>query len=463
MKRKLIFGIIIYLIIFICDFADTFALELFWKTSVRDQFVNSSPVFVDMDLDGKCEVAIAGTQQIYLFNYKGEILAGWPKQTWVTESFQTHSCISAGDIDGDGKKEIIAISKNTPTVNQPPTVKISVWDIKGEYKAGWPQTINGIIEYALTPTVVDINKDGKDEIIISVMLPRARGNLGAVYIFEGLGKELLGWPQTIPPINENSAWISSVAVGDIDKDGILEIVVGTINAQVYAWHLDGRLVNNFPVRGNEEDRFYTAPSLGDVDGDGFLEIAIGGCNNNQASLLYLWKYDGKLVSEWPKNISSNIQSNVVFADLDGDKKNEIVFGTNAGEKLYVLKGDGSNFAGWPQILDSWICNDAVIADLDGDNKLDIIIGSSEQNLYAYNSQGKLLDGFPIPMGKNSATQRSPAIGDIDNDGLLEIAYATNQEIFVWKTKSRNLKPVWQYYRGNIGHTGCILPPLLKGD
>ena len=25
------------------------------------------------------------------------------------------------------------------------------------------------------------------------MLPRARGNLGAVYIFEGLGKELLGW------------------------------------------------------------------------------------------------------------------------------------------------------------------------------------------------------------------------------------------------------------------------------
>ena len=78
--------------------------------------------------------------------------------------------------------------------------------------------------------------------------------------------------KTIPPINENSAWISSVAVGDIDKDGILEIVVGTINAQVYAWHLDGRLVNNFPVRGNEEDRFYTAPSLGDVDGDGFWKL-----------------------------------------------------------------------------------------------------------------------------------------------------------------------------------------------
>ena len=82
------------------------------------------------------------------------------------------------------------------------------------------------------------------------------------------GAIMPGWPQTLDYQN-----MSCPSYGDVDGDGVQEIVVGTsfygLYGSIYAFETDGTLLPGFP---NSSGGTVRTPSLADLDYDGDMEI-----------------------------------------------------------------------------------------------------------------------------------------------------------------------------------------------
>jgi hypothetical protein len=66
-----------------------------------------------------------------------------------------------------------------------------------------------------------------------------------------------------------------------------------------------------------------------------------------------------------------------------------------------------------------------IGDLDGDGHLDIVFGSKNSKIYALDRSGQILPGWPFQAG--GFVESSPALVDLDGDGMVEVIFGTAAE------------------------------------
>ena len=310
------------------------------------------------------------------------------------------------------------------------------------YQEGFP--IDTDSELKASPVVIDLDGDGNNEIIIADKFGRVR------VIKDGV--ELNN--DVFPYETGDEIW-GAISSADLDNNGSVEFVVCSKDGYIYIFNLDG-----LQYSYNAERWLIATPVIGDIDEDSNLEIIVGGYESpTNSSPLFAINHDGTAVEGFPFIIGERMKAGVALADLNGNGKDDIVFGSD-GDFLHVLLDDLTEAPGFPIDLGNNLRSEPAIVDIGSEkviligcndnnfyainysdaslrfviptgddvytsaafkgsgNNTEIYFGSDDGNVYGVDVNGNALQGFPYNI--DGAVVGSIAIADLDNDSSLDI-------------------------------------------
>lgn len=272
----------------------------------------------------------------------------------------------------------------------------------------------------------DYNNDGN----LDILLCGNGNNLNRLTkIYKNNGNNTFS---ELTSINLVGVWGGSAVWGDCDNDGDLDIIL-TGNSQ-YAGAFTQIYFNNGDNTFSAETEnsligvYYSSVALGDCDNDGDLDIFLTGyTGNNSISKLYLNNGNG-IFSEQPSlNIDGVKGSSVAWGDYDNDGDLDILICgiTDANKPVSkIYKNDGLNtFSEQVAILLAGAgYGSSAWGDYDNDGDLDIVLtGSGDSNIakiYKNNGDNTFTEQTSITL--TSVRNSSVAWGDYDNDGDLDL-------------------------------------------
>ena len=253
-----------------------------------------------------------------------------------------------------------------------------------------------VVDGTVTPALGDIDHDGIPEIVTV-------DQQGRLYAFSHTGAVKFGpagmWA--------GDHYSGAIALADLDHDGNVEIIGGNTvfdHRGGVKWTAPGAQAN------------WNATTAADLDGDGFLEVVLGHA---------AYRHDGTLL--WMTNLSPGYPQ---VANLDADPQPEILL-TNInglslidhdGQVQYQdLRPTGSSIG-----ATTWL-RPATIHDFDGDGKAEYAMSSA--NFYTlYNANGTIK--WSAPVSDQSGIAAGTAF-DFLGDGSAEAMYADEMSLFVF--------------------------------
>jgi PKD repeat protein len=387
-----------------------------WPQNVSGE-ITMSPAVGDVTGDGLPKVVASdGSGNVYVWQANGTLVPGWPKKL-----FNDRAGIALADMNGDGVLDIVAAESGFSTGT---TGSVLVVKGDGTLLPGWPRTL-GAFQYA-PPAVGDVDGDGVPEIVLSTKWTPA-----TVWVLKADGSVLPGWPLTPEPTEPPYQWVDAYpALGDLDRDGALEILFGLRSGKIHAWHADATELPGWPVTAQLAGGPVQPNTLavGDIDGDGIPEVVVGGETPFYSDALTAWRADGTVLTGFPRTRTQVGGAGMrsffgfgapVLADLDGDGKADILASTNAAYytpfALAAVKSTGADVAGYPKpTLDigPGPTDTVVAADLDGDGLLELAWIDLSLNLFVWDTNAPATAVAPWPMSRHDArrTGALPATG-----------------------------------------------------
>lgn len=346
-------------------------------------------------------------------------------------------------------------------------VLLTTYGISNPYGEGWLHAWNGAGQELTgfpvnlsgaapgTAAIGDIDDDGDVEIV--------QGTWDYLYVFNADGSNYPGWPKT-------SYVTQAAALADLDGDGDLEIICPSSN-EIEVYHHNGSVFAGFPVTGGND---LTAPAVGDLDGDGDLEIVAGGfvASGSTSDFVYVWHHTGAPAAGFPVTTHGSVKASPALADLDNDGTMELIANcwNKAGtDYLYVWDHAGGYEPGWP-IQAAYIrLSSPTVGDLDDDGDLEIVVGGwatnpYSENVHAYHHDATPVAGFPVSLNNSPSgnVNSSCTIGDIDGDERPEIVVKAVNNIYALNHNG-SLVTGFPLFLDDESHSGTTSPSPALGD
>ncbi|MDR2148336.1 MAG: T9SS type A sorting domain-containing protein, partial [Tannerella sp.] len=370
----------------------------------------AQPFVGDLDGDGNVEIVTMNyanstymSDRILIFN--PDLTLYDSISVPVANSYVTLP-LALADVDGDGEGEIIYGSGHRNVASAADQYRLHafhkdgtpVWKSTESYMDGY----SAAHYYSSAITVADLDGDGRVEILAGDrVFAGESGALLATLPAGGRGKHVNASGTT------EDGYLP--AIGDINRDGIQEIVCGNTTYRVTVNSRTNAAANSVSIVGqiNLPDGY---TSIADIDGDGILDVVVvGRPNNNDDSQMYAWQGTGT---------SNNQIGNVVFGSS---------YAFPSSDAANYVAGQGRNGSR------------PFIGDIDGDGKADIAYTSyCLFGAFRYNKVTNLFELMFRVKTSDTSAATTMSLFDFNLDGEAELVYRDETLIRIIDKTGSNL-------------------------